>query len=104
MSLREDRQNVITVPPAQHLGIRELAEHQLRANSHLALRSLSCETHEGVLFLRGSLPTYYLKQLAQTLVADVPGVRAIVNEIDVVPANQQGIGPAAGHVSLHLIP
>jgi hypothetical protein len=33
--------------------------------------------------LRGCLPTYHLKQVAQSLVAEIDGVCTIVNEIDV---------------------
>ena len=34
--------------------------------------------------LRGRLPTYYLKQLAQHLIAEIKGVRRIINEIEVL--------------------
>jgi hypothetical protein len=33
-----------------------------------------------VLFLRGPLPTFYLKQLAQEAVARVEGISQVVNE------------------------
>ena len=39
---------------------------------------------DGVLTLRGCLPTYYLKQVAQTSVAGLEGVERIVNLIQVV--------------------
>lgn len=64
--------------------IAEGAECCLRHNAYLAMKNLQCECHEGVLILRGCLPTYYLKQLAQTLVAGIDGVQRIVNEIEVV--------------------
>jgi osmotically-inducible protein OsmY len=70
--------------PAQPLGIVEGAEHRLRCNSYLALKNVSCEYREGILTLRGCLPSYYLKQMAQTAVAHLEGVRQIVNEIEVV--------------------
>jgi hypothetical protein len=37
-----------------------------------------------VLRLRGHLPSHYLKQVAMARAAEVEGVRAIVNEIEVV--------------------
>ncbi len=41
--------------------------------------------HEGrTLVLRGSLPTFYLKQLVQEAVRHVPGVLHVRNVIDVV--------------------
>ena len=72
--------------PAPLLGVAEGAEVRLRSNSYLALKNVSCEYHEGVLTLRGCLPTYYLKQMAQTAVARIDGVHRIVNEIEVVAA------------------
>jgi hypothetical protein len=65
-------------------GIAEGAQSRLRSNSYLALKNVSCEYHEGVLTLRGCLPSYYLKQMAQTAVARLDGVERIVNEIEVV--------------------
>jgi osmotically-inducible protein OsmY len=71
-------------PTANTPGIAEGAEIRLRGNSYLALKNVSCEYHEGILTLRGCLPSYYLKQMAQTAVARLDGVQRIVNEIEVV--------------------
>jgi hypothetical protein len=38
-----------------------------------------------VLVLRGRLPTYYLKQVAQEAVAHLEGVQGVENQIQVVP-------------------
>jgi hypothetical protein len=67
-------------------GALEGAETCLRSNSYLALKNVTCDYHEGVLTLRGCLPSYYLKQVAQTAVARVAGVERIVNEIEVISA------------------
>ena len=67
----------------------EGAEHCLRNNSYLALKNVSCEYNEGVLTLRGCLPTYYLKQIAQTAVARVAGVERVNNEIEVITSSQR---------------
>jgi hypothetical protein len=73
-----------TPPP----GLPELAEGRLRGKPYLALRNLSCDCRGGVLVLRGRLPTYYLKQVAQEAVARLEGVERIDNQIQVVtPAN-----------------
>lgn len=64
--------------------IVEGAENCLRHNSYLALKNVQCDFHEGVLTLKGCLPTYYLKQMAQAVVGRIEGVRRIVNEIEVV--------------------
>jgi hypothetical protein len=42
--------------------------------------------HEGMLVLRGRLPSFYLKQVLQTLLRDVEGVDRIDNRVDVVSA------------------
>ena len=63
-----------------------LAERRLWESSHLALRGVSCEYKEGMLILRGRVPTYYLKQLAQTLMKDLNGIELIVNRVEVVQA------------------
>jgi osmotically-inducible protein OsmY len=68
-------------------GAAERAEARLRSNPYLALKNVTCEDASGgggVLVLRGCLPTYYLKQVAQTVVAQVEGVRRIENQIQVV--------------------
>ncbi|NQT14202.1 MAG: BON domain-containing protein, partial [Planctomycetes bacterium] len=49
-------------------------------HAYCPLRSVSCECRQGVLFLRGLLPTFYLKQLAQEAVGRVEGISQVVNE------------------------
>jgi hypothetical protein len=65
----------------------ELAERCLRSNPYLALKNVSCDCLDGVLVLRGCLPTYYLKQIAQEIVAhQVRGLGRLDNQIQVVRA------------------
>ncbi|HKB39824.1 MAG TPA: BON domain-containing protein [Gemmataceae bacterium] len=71
-------------------GVGEQAESRLRSNSYLALKNVSCEYDGGRLILRGCLPTYYLKQIAQEVVAGVTGVTEIVNQINVVKESTFG--------------
>ena len=66
------------------LVLKELAERCLHSNPYLALKNISCELLDGVLVLRGCLPTYYLKQIAQEAVAPLEGVERIDNQIQVV--------------------
>jgi osmotically-inducible protein OsmY len=46
-----------------------------------------------VLVLRGCLPTYYLKQVAQEVVAHLEGVEGVENQIQVVPGASRS-GPS----------
>jgi len=65
-------------------SIKDLAERSLHSNPYLALKNISCDYLDGVLFLHGCLPSYYLKQLAQEAVSDLAGVDRIENHIEVV--------------------
>ena len=58
----------------------EAARDCLQRSPYCLIRRVSCECREGVLFLRGPLPTFYLKQLAQEAVARVAGISQVVNE------------------------
>ena len=53
-------------PPA---SIQAAAERGLRSSPYSALKHVSCDCQGGVLVLRGRLPTYFLKQIAQEAVA-----------------------------------
>jgi hypothetical protein len=79
-------------PPAR--DVARQAEGLLRAHCYLALQNISCDYREGVLTLRGCLPTYYLKQVAQAAVGQLGGVQRLVNEIDVLPSVRRFICPS----------
>jgi hypothetical protein len=77
-------------------GLQELAEGCLRRNPYLALKNVCCDWRGGVLVLRGCLPSYYLKQVAQEAVARLEGVQALDNQIQVVPRPPDPGGADAG--------
>jgi hypothetical protein len=64
--------------------IAEMARATLRRSAYFELRDVSCDFSGGVLTLRGRVPSYHLKQLAQVAVAAVPGVVEIDNHVEVV--------------------
>jgi osmotically-inducible protein OsmY len=76
---------------ARRAGPADLAERALRNSPYLALRNVTCEYQDGALTLRGHLPTYYLKQVAQAVVARVEGVRRVVNEVEVLCAGMREV-------------
>ena len=77
--------------------VARTAEKRFRACPYVALRSIMCEFHEGVLVLRGQVTSYYLKQLAQEMVRTLDGVELIVNVVEVKEhANGSSWGTAAG--------
>ena len=62
------------------------AQALLLRTPYPALRSISCECRGRELILRGRLPSYFLKQMAQSAVAHLPGVDRVVNQIEVIAA------------------
>ena len=78
-----------TSPPR---AIAAIAEARFRANSHMALRGISCKADQGVLVLEGHLSTFFLKQLAQEIVTNIEGVVQVVNHIEVVSFDQSRLG------------
>jgi len=72
--------------PAERSHCTELAENLLHQSQHLALRRIWCEMAGDALVLHGCLPSYFLKQMAQSTVAQAEGVQHIVNEIEVLRA------------------
>jgi hypothetical protein len=75
-----DKQN-----PDARTSLQGEAERALRCGPYPALKKLSCDYQGGVLVLRGCLPSYYLKQIAQEIVVhQTQGVDRLDNQIQVV--------------------
>jgi hypothetical protein len=64
--------------------VLELAKARLAACSYHAVRTVLCEFRHGLLILRGRLPSFFHKQVAQEAVAGLTGMERIVNQIEVV--------------------
>ena len=45
---------------------------------------VECDYDDGILTLRGRVPTFYLKQILQSRLIDIAGVSGIDNQVDVV--------------------
>jgi osmotically-inducible protein OsmY len=61
-----------------------LAKDRIRHHSHLSVQRIWCEYDGRRLYLRGHVPSFYFKQLAQTAVSGLDGVSEVVNEIEVI--------------------
>lgn len=61
-----------------------LVYQALNSTGYQQLRNLHAYSHSGRVTLQGCLPTYYLKQVAQTVIRSVAGVRDIDNDVKVV--------------------
>ena len=56
----------------------------LQKNPYLNYSSLSCETKEGRVVLRGVVPSYFEKQMAQESIRSIEGINEIFNELEVL--------------------
>jgi hypothetical protein len=59
---------------------------RLATSAYPSLRKLHCDLQLDTLILQGEVTNYFEKQCAQELVADVPGVRRVVNQTRVAHA------------------
>jgi hypothetical protein len=59
------------------------AELLLARSGYPVLDRVRCDYNDGVLLMRGQVPSYYLKQIAQETVADLDGVQLVRNELEV---------------------
>ncbi len=64
--------------------VERLAASRLRRSPYPEVRRVACEFYEGMLRLRGRIPSYYLKQVAQTVVLGMIGVDEVDNQLEVV--------------------
>ncbi len=80
------------------------AELLLARSGYPVLDRVRCDYDNGVLLMRGQVPSYYLKQIAQETVADVAGVHQVRNELEVsvcVTETPDGNSPPVATPELH---
>lgn len=84
---------------AQDDSIEARARRLLHAHHHFRGRADGFVLkHEGdVLTIQGAVRSFYLKQVIQTALSKLHGVRKIINEVQVVQAHH----PHVGHHHLH---
>jgi osmotically-inducible protein OsmY len=70
-------------PLSANEAVAAAAQQQLTESSYAALWAVLCEYHDGVFVLRGTVPSFHMKQLAQELVRMCDGVSVIVNDLEV---------------------
>lgn len=68
-------------------------EQRLGSSGYLALRRIRCECDGDVLSLRGCVPSYFLKQMAQAIAGDTAGIRRVDNQIQVLSSVEQRSSP-----------
>ena len=70
-------------PSVELLARRRLAE---KCTYAFCFNQVTFSYSQGILTLEGRLPSFYLKQVLQTLLRDLDGVTRIDNRVDVVSA------------------
>ena len=63
--------------------VTEKVAESFKASGYRTLTAVACHFHEGVVVLRGRVPSFYMKQLAQVLAGRVPGVDVVANRLRV---------------------
>lgn len=76
----ECRSDAVDDPDA---GLEAIVESALQHSSYSAIRRVRCHIVGGILTLRGQVPTYFLKQVAQSLASKAADVHRLVNRIEV---------------------
>jgi osmotically-inducible protein OsmY len=79
---QQDVQQSAVVPIAAP-RISQQALQRLQGSGYPGLRNIVCNYHNGILRLQGRVPNFYNKQIAQTLVSNIGGVRVVINELEV---------------------
>ena len=73
-------------PEAMRAYVLAQVERRLADSSHFRghVHCVTTDYGDGVLTLRGCVPSFYLKQVVQSLLCDLDGVDWVDNQIDVV--------------------
>jgi hypothetical protein len=66
------------------LPVRSHALQALQRSGHPALRQLHVEETDTTLLIKGSVSSYFLKQMAQEALKPIQGARRLVNQVEVV--------------------
>lgn len=96
MSTHDADQRLSTHPemtgPVPGNAVLNEIRRQLLGSPFAAIKHLRCDFHAGVATLRGRVPTFYTRQIAQTLVRNIDGVVELDDRVTVCGA----CGPTTG--------
>jgi osmotically-inducible protein OsmY len=70
-------------PMTENESPADIASRLLWDSWYHPVRRVKCTYHDGVLTMEGRLPSFHLKQVAQTVVQGIDGVVRIENRIEV---------------------
>ncbi len=72
-------ENVAASPSPSRMAL----EQQLRTSPYWAVRQLVCQIDRNRVIIRGTVPSYYLKQVAESLASKAVGLECVASYIDV---------------------
>ncbi len=75
---------VIQTRDCEVANLQDLVDVTFSRNVSLSGRHIRVETHADHVVLHGFVRSYYQKQMAQETLKNIPGVRLIRNEIEVI--------------------
>lgn len=76
-----------TIPDSQaDFDLCQRVKLYLAHTGHAPIRSFQIQAEAGVVTIRGTAPTYYIRQLALACTRRVAGVQRLVDEIVVLPS------------------
>lgn len=67
----------------EDLHLAERVERALRATGYGPLRDIQVAVHARVIMLAGRVPSYHLKQVAQTIALAIMGAHRVCNDLHV---------------------
>lgn len=70
-----------TIRPSQPICAVVMAA--LRSTGYRLLANLQCEVQDGIVKLSGSVPSFFLKQMAQSVVLRLDQVKRVENSLEV---------------------
>ncbi len=88
-SIHSKHNRVAPLPSSDDDGMCLLVERYLQTSNYAPVRAVRCSVFEGVVTLFGTLPSFYMKQIAQTLVCCVESVIRVDNRCVVEYQQQQ---------------
>lgn len=74
----------LQVESREELHLAGRVERALHATGYTPLRNIEVAVQVRLVILAGRLPSYYLKEVAQTAALSVPGIHQIRNDLEVV--------------------
>lgn len=72
--------SVVISAPAR---IESIVQSRLRGSPYPSIQRLNCDFVDGRVVLRGRVPSFFEKQVAQESIADLDGIDQIINGVEV---------------------